>query len=278
MIFQKPILKSKIDIIDLVGYTVIISVVSAYSMYGACVIFGVVGNESKITLLDLVNGFAAIATASAFFLALAQYRKNIVQQRQQIIAVEAKSQIEKMINITTEIKTGEESCLDNLEHCLGLLSNIAIGFDELYRSMDEDIHRAIIRMQWQDMYYNNLSRSLERLDLVAILKKDSSIGQGELENAVEQARKYVEARNYIKTLKTCAFYEKLMASEPVKAKVDLKARLGSLDMFVMYYMNKYQTNDLMYGLFSQIDIRAHAPLLAVAGPSAFAFEDHRDDK
>ncbi|CAM3967928.1 hypothetical protein [Ectopseudomonas alcaliphila] len=278
MIFQKPVLKSKTNYLDFIGYTVFIVILSSYLTYGACVIYGVSGGDGDITALDVFNGLAAIATASAFVLALMQYRKSIRQQRQQIVAAEAKAQIEKMISVASQIKTGNDSCLENLDHSLGLLSNIAVGFDELYRSMNEDIQRAIIRLQWQDMYYNCLVRALEKLDLVSILKNEKNLDQVELDKVIAQAREYIKSGSFISALKKFAFYERIMKSDLVKSKVDLKSRLGSLDMFVMYYMNKYHTNDLMYGLLSQIDIRSHSPLLAVSGPSAFAFEDHRDEK
>src|SRR5690606_34882344 len=111
MIFQKPVLKNKANTLDIVGYTLVIAIFSAYLTYGVCAVYGVSGNKGGVTALDVINGLAAIATASAFVLALLQYRKNIIQQRQQIVAAEAKMLIDKMIDVASKIKTGSDTCL-----------------------------------------------------------------------------------------------------------------------------------------------------------------------
>lgn len=274
MIFQKPVLKSKANLLDIIGYTLFVSIISSYVTYGFCTIYGVSGGNSSVTALDIFNGLAAIATASAFFLGLMQYRKSIIQQRQSIVAVEAKSQIDKMIKVSGQILVGEDTDLDNLNEMLSKLSNIAVGFDELYRSMAEDVHRAIVRMQWQDMYYNSLVRALNKLDLVAALNNDGKVNA--LDEVVASLKNDAYVVGHLPAFRTWALYERLMRLDAVKKQVNLKSRLGSLDMFIMYYMNKYNVDDLMYGLMSTMDIRVHAPLLAVAEPSPIAFEDYRN--
>ncbi len=274
MIFQKPVLKNKShDIVDVLGYTLFVVIFSSYATYGVCAVFGVMGGRGEITVLDVFNGFAAIATASAFFLALTQYRKSIKQQRQQVVMAEAKAQIEKMISVASQIKTGNESSLDNLDKSLGLLSNIAISFYELYKSMDEDIYRAILRMQWQDMYYNYLSRCLKELDLISIIKKEEIIDHIGLDKVFNQAKEDVYREGIIECFREFVVYKKIIENKYIKSEIDLKSKLKNLDPFVMYYINAHHTNDLMYGLISIIDIRVHAPLLAAVGPSDFAFEN-----
>lgn len=101
MLFEKPNLKRPISL-DLLGVVCVVVIMTAYITYGACVISGVIAgydSSTKITLLDLINGIAQIATASAFVLAYVQFRKNRIQQRQLSIATEAKSQLEKMISV-----------------------------------------------------------------------------------------------------------------------------------------------------------------------------------
>ena len=277
MIFEKPILKVKSNILDFVGYTVFVFVLSSYLTYGILVIYGVggVSPSSKVTVIDLFNGLAQIATASAFILALLQYRKNVRQQRQKIIADEAKVLIDKMVSTASEIKTGKDTCLDNLNYAISALSNVGIGFKELFNSMDEDVQRAIVRMQWQDMYYNYLSRALSKLELEPILKKDEAVGEEELSFARIHAIYMKEVQRPIAVFEKYFFFSTILNSAKIASVYKLGGKIDSLDMFVSLYLNKHNTKDLMYGLLSQIDIKAHAPLLAVAEPAEWAFKDLR---
>ncbi|WP_278939027.1 hypothetical protein [Pseudomonas helleri] len=277
MIFEKPILKVKSNILDFVGYTAFVFVLSSYLTYGVLVIYGIggVSPSSKVTVIDLFNGLAQIATASAFILALLQYRKNVRQQRQKIIADEAKVLIDKMISTASEIKTGKDTCLDNLNYVISSLSNVGIGFQELFDSMDEDVQRAIVRMQWQDMYYNYLSRALSKLELEPILRKEEAVGEEELNSARLHAIYMKEVQRPIAVFEKYFFFSTILNNSKITAVYKLSGRIDSLDMFVSLYLNKYHTNDLMYGLLSQIDIKAHAPLLAAAEPAEWAFQDLR---
>ncbi|MQT35308.1 hypothetical protein [Pseudomonas helleri] len=280
MIFEKPILKIKSNILDLVGYTAFVFVLSSYLTYGVLVIYGIGGipPSGKVTVIDWFNGLAQIATASAFILALLQYRKNVKQQRQKIIADEAKVLIGKMVSIAGDIKTGEDTCLDNLNHAMSSLSNVGVGFTELFNSMDEDVERAIVRMQWQDMYYNYLSRALNKLELEPVLRKDDAVGEEELQAARIHAIYMNGIQQPIAAFERFCFFSTILKSSKIAAVYKLRNKLESLDGFVSLYLNTYHTNDLMYGLLSRIDIRAHAPLLAVAEPAEWAFQDLRNKK
>lgn len=277
MIFQKPVLKSKASFLDIIGYTLFVSIVSSYVTYGICTIYGISGGKSSVTALDIFNGLAAIATASAFFLALMQYRKSIIQQRQSVVAAEAKSLIDKMIDVASKIKTDSDSCLSNLDKSLTSLSNIAVGFYEVYKSLAEDVERAIVRMRWQDMYYGHLAPALEKLDLVELLLKDPTIDKEKLLAVKIGSMANAKHNNTLPFFEKFVVYEAILNSSQF-SDFSLKKNLQSLDSFVIYFLNKFNTDDLMYGICNQIDIRVHAPLLAAAKPSDFAFTDLRDKK
>jgi hypothetical protein len=274
VLFEKPNLKRPVSL-DLVGMVCIVVITTAYATYGACVISGVVNgydSNAKITVLDLVNGIAQIATALAFILAYVQFRKNRIQQRQAIIATEAKSQLEKMISVTNEMDVGEKTNLKNLNKSFTLLSNLATNFDELFKAMNEDIQKGIVRMQWQDMYFNYLSHALGDIDPVAILKKEASIDEAVLKAVVSEAKRESEAKNILPVLKDYVFTEKLFNHPNIKEAYSLVGKIDSLDMFVSHYLNDHNLNDHLYGLLSRIDIKARAPLLAVSGPSDWALK------
>lgn len=274
MIFEKPNIKRPVSL-DLVGMLCVVVITTAYVTYGACVISGVVNgydSNAKITALDLVIGIAQIATALAFILAYVQFRKNRIQQRQAIIATEAKSQLEKMISVINEMDVGEKTNLKNLNKSLTLLSNLATNFDELFKAMNEDIQKGIIRMQWQDMYFNYLSHALGDIDPVVILKKEASIDETVLDAVVSEAREQCEAENILTVFKDYEFTKKLFEHPNIKEAYSLVGKIDSLDMFVSHYLNEHNLNALLYGVLSRIDIKACAPLLAVSGPSDWALK------
>ena len=177
-----------------------------------------------------------------------------------------------MILVINEIEVGEKTNLKNLNKSLTLLSNLAINFDELFKAMNEDIQKGIVRMQWQDMYFNYLSHALLDIDPVVILAEETLIDKAVLETVVSEARRESEAGNILPVFKDYVFTEKLFNHPSIKEAYSLVGKIDSLDMFVSHYLNDHNLNDLLYGLQSRIDIKARAPLLAVSGPSDWALK------
>lgn len=275
MLFEKPNLRRPISL-DLIGCIFLVVILTAYITYGACVVYGVIGSfdsNHKITFLDLINGIAQIATALAFILAFIQYRKNIIQQCQLNIASEAKSQLEKMIEVISKIKVGEETCLDNLNKSITLLSNLATNFDELFKAMSEDIQKAIVRMQWQDMYLNYLRHTLCEINLVAILRNEQSITKENLDAAIAEATIKVEKNSIRPEFKSYIFAKELIHSEKISPFFSLKEKISSIDPFTFHFLNNHNLHELLYGTMNIIDIKVCAPLLALAEPSEWALKN-----
>lgn len=274
MLFEKPNFKRPISL-DLIGALFLLVILTAFLTYGACVISDILRRDNthtEITLFDLFGLLAQIATACAFGLACFQYRNSIIQQRQMSIAAEAKSQLDKMIAVIDSIQVGEETSLNNLNKSITLLSNLATNFNELFKAMHEDIQRAIVRMQWQDMYFNHLCHSLREINPIALLKNVTSIDSLTLSRAILNAQNAAEDPNVIAVFKDYVFIDKLFNSPEIKEKFSLKGKIESLDSFVFHYLNDKNLNDLLYGLMSRVDIRAYAPLLAIAEPNKWSLE------
>ncbi|MGN5137633.1 hypothetical protein ACTG15_05410 [Aeromonas sp. 164P] len=82
MLFEKPNIKRPISL-DTVCLFLVVVIATAYITYGVCVVYGLVGtfdSSYKITFLDIINGFAQLATSLAFGLALLQYRKVLLSK------------------------------------------------------------------------------------------------------------------------------------------------------------------------------------------------------
>lgn len=226
--------------------------------------------DSSISVLDLINGFAQIATAAAFILALVQYKKSSKQQRQTEISNEAKSQISKMNDVIKFIETGSNTNLENLNKSITLLSNLAINFDVLFESLDEDIQKAIVRMHWQDMYFNHLSHSLMALEILPILEKTEALSKINLKNLNSEVLSSPSYDEVFPVFKKYFYVKSILESPKIKELFSLKDKLESLDTFTYHFLNNSNLNDHLYGLLSIVDIRAKAPLLAVASPAEWA--------
>jgi hypothetical protein len=272
VIFEKPSLKLPISL-DVIGYLTLTVLISAFVTYGFCVFSGIVGgfdSVGKITILDVINAFAQFATALTFILAFSQYRKNIIQQRQLIIAAEAKSQLDAMIQVIGNIKIGNETNLTNLDKSITLLANLAVNFDELFKEMHEDVQRAIVRMQWQNMYFNHLRHVLLEIDIVVILKEETDLDHKVIEAIADYEYAQVKKENTISVFEGYVLAQKILGNNLVNERFSLKGKIAALNMFTLHFLNNRNLNDLLYGLMSIVDIRAVAPVLAAAEPSEWA--------
>lgn len=251
---------------------------TALITYGACLIYGVAkGYNPSATIgpLDLLNGFSQIATAAAFVLAFTQYRKNAIQQRQAIISTEAIAQIEKATKIISAIQTGKDSNIDQINKSTILLANLGTNITELFKSMDEDVYKAIVRMHWQDMHFNHVRHTFTEIDGKAALRKELQISDEEFDAAVHAAEIKTSESNPLPVFKEFVFLKELLSHPNIKERISLKEKFCSLDLFCFYYLNDYEANDLLCGALSRIDVRAHAPLLAAAGPELCALSHQR---
>lgn len=272
MLYEKTTSKVNINP-NFIGLAALLMVFTALFTYGACLIYGVAKGynpNQSIGPLDLLNGGAQIATAAAFVLALIQYKKSTAQQRQATISAEAISQIEKATKIISETRTGQDTSLEQLNKSITLLSNLGTNISELFKAMEEGVYKAIVRMHWQDMHFNHVRHVFSEIDGAAAIRRELHISNSEFEAAIQSAQNDVNEANPLPAFREFVFLQKFLDHPNIKHRFSLKNRFDSLDLFCVYYLNDYEANDLLYGVLSRIDVRACAPLLAVAEPSAWA--------
>ena len=260
---------------ELVGYTLFLIITTAYLTYGVCVISGIlVGSVDKknFSMLDLINGFAQIATACAFLLALWQFKKVNEQHRQTELFNEAKNQIAKMSDVIKGVKIGDDTNLENLNASMTLLCNLETNFNVVFEAMIEDIQKAIVRMYWQDMYMNSLRFVLINLDIKPIVRSLNVIDASELDYIFNMAHKLSDVEDVSPAFKKFIYIRFVVEDEKVKSVLGLQGKFDSLDLFVYFFLNNSNLNNHMYGLMNVIDIRVIAPLLALAGPAEWALK------
>lgn len=272
MLYEKPQVKIKPNI-NIIGYSVLLIAATALITYGACLIYGVAigyNKNASIGPLDLISGISNSATAAAFFLALFQYKKNTLQQRQSIISAEVIAQIEEAKKIISEIKTGNESSLVQINKSTILLSNLGTNIRELFDSMEEDVYKAIVRMHWQDMHFNHVCHTFTEINGLIAIRNEIQISDNDFLIAVHEAKVRAEQKKPLPTFKDYVFLQELLGHPNIKERISLKEKLKALDLFCHYYLNDKEANDFLYGIISRIDVREAAPLLAAAGPNSLA--------
>ncbi len=261
LLFEKPNLKRPVSL-DLVALILIIMIITAYLTYGACVVWGIMSgydSGSKITLLDLVDGIAQIATALAFGFAVYQFRKNGEKERQNVIATEAKLLTTRMAAVADNAKANTKYTINDINNFVGLMSNLGTDFMALYEALTDDIQKAMVRMRWQDMHYNHLSKTLSGFTIESLFENENlekdfkaySFYGSRFDSSVQSQPKIYQEY----------FFVKKVLSEISIGKEIIK-KFDSLFLFDAYFFDDKSTNDLMYGLLSRLDIKAKAPLLA----------------
>lgn len=213
----------------------------------------------KIKGVDVLNSLAQIATACAFIFVVYQYRRNGEKERQNIIATEAKLLTTRMATVADEAKRNTKYTIEDINSFISLMSNLGTDFMALYEALTDDIHKAMVRMRWQDMHYNHLSKTLNSFTIDSLfenlnLEKDFrgySFYNSRFDSSIQS--KLEVFREYFFTIKVLS---EMSIGEEIIPKFD------SLFLFESYFFDDETTNDLMYGLLSGLDLRATAPLLA----------------
>ena len=257
MLFEKHQKDKKFSILALLGFGGVGVVFLVYFAYIFVALKTIVGGKDDITAV--FNTIAQIATACAFVFAVYQYRQNGEKERQIIVASEAKMLVERMSKASDSLKNSSEPMGQAINSFTSLMCNLGTDFNALYSALDDDIHKAMVRMRWQDMHYNHLSPALKSLTIDALfddlsLEKDFkgySFSKASFDPDVIGTSK--ELREYERAKK---ILDNMSIGDEVAGQID------SLYLFEQYFFNRKRTDDLMFGLLSQLSFEFSAPLLA----------------
>lgn len=214
-----------------------------------------------IKFVDVANILAQFATAGAFYLGFHQYHRNKKVERQSVIILECNNLIIKMKAISKEFETEAETSFENIQRCCIKLGNLGSDFNVLFVALEEGIQKAIVRMHWQEMYFNELQHAMQSLELGGalcisgdnrpyyLLALGYATQKAKDDNVQDVFRKYF------------IFYEILRNYLEAEVVV-FKFEFSDLYMFFIFFFESKYTNDYMYGSMSRLDARAKAPLIA----------------
>ena len=174
MLFEKPPNNKKKRyeyVFDFFAYGFIVLIFIILFSLALTAIASVTG--SKIKGVDILNSLAQIATALAFIFAVYQYTKNSEKERQIIIATEAKLLTTRMAAVADKAKENKKYTIDDINNFISLMSNLGTDFMALYDALTDDVHKAMVRMRWQDMHYNHLSKALRHFTIDKLFENEN---------------------------------------------------------------------------------------------------------
>lgn len=210
--------------------------------------------------IDVANIVAQLATAGAFGLGFYQYYRSKRVERQLVLVAECKAIILKMVEVVKDFDVGPETSIKNIKSCSITLGSLGSDFNELFVGLDESINKGVVRMYWQNMFFNELLRTMEKLDLAEATAKTNVRPESYL-FALAQAKVKIKHGPVDKSLEEYFTYLYVLQSVLMSA-VRESFEFSDVYFFVLYFFEGEYTEDYMYGALSQLDVRTRAPLIA----------------
>lgn len=210
--------------------------------------------------VDIANVIAQIATASAFYLGFHQYHRNKRVERQAVLVAECKALIVQMIVVIKELKGGLETDFENIKHCSIKLGNLGSDFQEFFVELDENVNKGVVRMHWQNMFFNELLKAMEQLDLSAATDKTNIRPESYL-FALATAKVKIKHGPVCESLERYFIHLYVLQSDLMKTVRD-GFEFSDLYLFILYFFEGEYSEDYMYGALSKLDVRTRAPLIA----------------
>ncbi|WP_339492611.1 hypothetical protein [Pseudomonas rhizophila] len=217
-----------------------------------------------IKFIDIINVIAQIATAAAFFLAIHQYRKNKESERQKVLIEESRALINKM---KTEAEAFSNIQHPNLESAINFMEKItshAGNFDAIFKVLNEDIHKAIVRMHWQDMYFIELNKAVQYFNSSMSLVDFNVLPTTYLKALAQFSYAQLKGENPSPIFVDYLKLQFIANLESVKCelKIDNEHHL-TIYLFEKCLFDNNDLNDHLFGCLNRIDIRVRSPLIAV---------------
>lgn len=216
-----------------------------------------------VKFTDIINMVAQLATAAAFFLAIHQYRKNSESKRQDILVDESRTIIEKMKYTAKNFMDSEDPSRQEAIMFLSVMTSHAGNFDAIFLATNEGIHKAIVRMHWQDMYFMEFNNAIQHFNKKITLTKFGISHVEHLQNFA-RLRSATKIGNPLPIFSEYINFQYIFNQEQIKSKITIK----NDDRFIMHsfektLLNNKALNDHLYGCMNFIDIRVRCPMMAV---------------
>lgn len=210
----------------------------------------------QIKFIDLFSLVAQVATAGALILGVYQYQRNKQLDRQIALVAECRSLIEKMTIVANNFAHLAGPTPSQAKELIRSLVSANEKFDAIYLSLSEDINKAIVRMHWQDFYFESLTAAISNID-----------GEGLVEAFGMPTTAVLGSLLSIRSKKTVpeslvSFEAYSMAVEKNFQRITIKAQDAvDLFMFERYFFTHQSLNDHLYGTMNIVDPKIRIPAI-----------------
>lgn len=214
----------------------------------------------EIKFVDVANIVAQIATAGAFGLGFYQYYRSKKIDRQLVLVAECKAIIVGMVSVIKNFDVGSETNMKNIKSCCIKLGSLGSDFNELFIGLDESVNKGVVRMHWQNMYFNELLNVMEQLSLSAVTDKLNVRPENYI-FALSQAKVRIGQERVVESMEKY-FTHLYVLESGLMSGVRKSFKASDFSLFALYFFEGEYTEDYMYGSLSRLDIRTRAPLIA----------------
>lgn len=213
---------------------------------------------APIVFIDLVNVTAQLATAGAFLLGIHQYRRSKVIERQAAFVKECRDLIVQMQRASTSFVSSDYSYRASIAYMVEM-NNHASNFNMIFKELDDDVHKAIVRMHWQNMYFGELTRAMESWDISSILS-GLGVSDERFLNALVEYTVYCAQNPPSKMFGEYHKIHFLIDSTIQRAKMKDDDRY-SFFYFQVHLFDHEEVEDLLHGTLNVIEPRVRAPVV-----------------
>ncbi|WP_448649428.1 hypothetical protein [Pseudomonas corrugata] len=215
-----------------------------------------------IKFIDLVNVLAQLATAGVFLLGIHQFLQGKNIERQAVLVKESRDLIMSMEKASEAFFTSDRT-YSSITTFMTDMNTHAANFNIVFRELSEDIHKAIVRMHWQNMYFGTFTKAVENLYLPHLLEGIEMPYENYLKALSEYSARTIKREPEFKP-----FQEYRKAKFLIEEIVKMEHKpFKDTDryLFFGFQVNLFENEeleDLTHGTLNIIDVRVRAPGVA----------------
>ncbi|MGY2293739.1 hypothetical protein ACW9H6_28835 [Pseudomonas sp. SDO528_S397] len=169
----------------------------------------------------------------------------------------------RMNLVCTNFSNSKHKGLRETSKFVEKMDTLARNFDEIFKELNEDVQKAIVRMHWQEMYMSELKHAMNAWNILDLVH-DLGV---RIDNADRLKLVFLKKIKRIRERKIDPFAEYLLIKEIINREdtfpVLSNTTLITQDylFFEMAFFHNESLSDHLYGYINAIDARIKAPTL-----------------
>lgn len=155
-------------------------------------VFAVINGVKQILGLEstekIIGSISSIATALTLLFLVYQHKVSDSKNYQVAMVEESKLVIEKIIEQLEQFKNWDGYSLEKLDGIMIEISNHAVDFNDFHDEVKDSALKKIMRVRWQDMYFNHYDPAFFNLNAFTIIRKNSLGGLSYINELISELK------------------------------------------------------------------------------------------